>query len=142
MVRKTKKRTDRQRLVDSCDKLVSIIVRLRDCKCVRCGAVGERDEKGRPIKGLQASHWFGRQNMMTRFDEKNLDALCGGCHLFWWHGDKTETIAREEWRKRFKARFNYLTKKLKNIPLSFQADTFWLSKQERILKDRLKEYES
>lgn len=80
--------------------------------------------------------------MIVRFDEKNLDCLCAGCHLWKWHSDKEETMWREEWKKRFPARFKYLINKLKNIPLSFQADTFWLKKEKERLEQTLKQYES
>jgi len=50
---------------------------------VRCGRIGDPDKFGRPIKGLQNSHFFGRGNETTRFDEDNCDALCCGCHVIW-----------------------------------------------------------
>lgn len=65
------------------DTLFSILVRVRDKKCQRCGKPGEEDRFGRPIVGLQCSHFVGRGHSNTRFDFDNCDALCTGCHSFW-----------------------------------------------------------
>ena len=69
--------------LDKADKAFSLYIRLRDGKCVRCGRRGEEDKDGNPIIGLQCSHYFGRANENTRFNEANCDSLCFGCHEFW-----------------------------------------------------------
>ena len=74
--------------LDPADDIFSVYIRLRDGKCMRCGRLPERDRFGRPIKGLQASHYFGRANETTRFDEENVDALCGACHRLWGSDDR------------------------------------------------------
>jgi|WetSurMetagenome_2_1015567.scaffolds.fasta_scaffold02897_13 hypothetical protein len=132
-------KTERQKLIDENDTLFSIIVRLKDKKCNRCGKRGTQDAEGREIRGLDCSHWHGRQNMIIRYDFKNADALCDGCHLYWWHGNKTETQSRNEWEDRFPARAKYLNDKLKNQPMSFKADVIWLKKVNIILKEELKQ---
>jgi hypothetical protein len=69
--------------IDKCDEIFSRIIRMRDKACVRCGKRGEDDAQGRPIIGLQCSHYIGRGCKNTRYDEKNCDALCTGCHSYW-----------------------------------------------------------
>jgi len=41
--------------------------------CKRCGGYFG-------VKGLQAAHMFGRIRHTTRWDERNVYALCPGCH--------------------------------------------------------------
>lgn len=67
---------------DKADETFSLYVRLRDRTCQRCGSFGRPDAKGRPVVGLQASHFWGRAKESVRFDEKNVMALCGGCHMY------------------------------------------------------------
>jgi uncharacterized protein with PIN domain len=131
------KKTERQRLINANDILFSLIVRLKGKRCKKCGKYGEPKQDGMMIDGLDCSHWHGRQNMILRYDEKNADCLCSGCHRYWWHGNKTETIARKEWEKRFPERDKYLLDKLKNQPMSFKADVYWIKKQNILLKDIL-----
>lgn len=69
--------------IDAADREFSIYIRLRDEVCQRCRRPGWPDAKGRPIKGLQASHYFGRGRESTRFDPDNVIALCMGCHQYW-----------------------------------------------------------
>jgi hypothetical protein len=61
------------------DVLFSLKIRERDgWKCVRCGGQYEP-----PTNALQCSHFWGRANKKTRFDPRNCDALCYGCHSLW-----------------------------------------------------------
>lgn len=78
--------------IDKADETFSIYIRIRDKRCVRCGKPGQEDSNGRPILGLECSHYFGRARETTRFDPDNCDALCFGCHRYW------ETQNREEYR--------------------------------------------
>lgn len=78
--------------LDKCDILFSKGIRLRDKECVRCHGKGEMNKEGLPIGGLQCSHYFGRGRESTRFDEKNCDSLCYGCHQYW------GSVNREEYR--------------------------------------------
>ena len=52
------------------DRLVSIIVRRRDRRCVTCGGA----------RGLQCSHFYSRRYLRTRFDLRNCNAMCAGCN--------------------------------------------------------------
>lgn len=74
--------------IDRADAEFSKYIRLRDGKCVRCGRLGGDTVDGELIKGLQASHYFGRGNEATRFDVENVDALCAGCHQIWGSDDR------------------------------------------------------
>jgi len=67
--------------IDQADKLFSQYIRLRDMKCMRCGSPVRLNEKGLPISH-QASHFQGRRKEATRFEPKNLDCLCTGCHMY------------------------------------------------------------
>ena len=66
--------------VDPADRDFSLYIRLKAKKCVKCGKKGEPDRFGRPVMGLQASHYKGRGKWSTRFDEQNVDPLCISCH--------------------------------------------------------------
>lgn len=66
---------------DKADAVFSQYIRLRDMKCMRCGSLVELNAKGLPISH-QASHFQGRGKEATRFDEENVDCLCGGCHMY------------------------------------------------------------
>jgi hypothetical protein len=75
--------------VDKADTLFSLYVRLRDKQCKRCGRAGTPDKDGRPVIGLQCSHYWSRRSESTRYSPENCDALCAGCH-FRWGGDYRE----------------------------------------------------
>jgi hypothetical protein len=69
--------------IDPADRIFSLYIRLRDGRCMRCGKRGEPDKDGRPVVGLENSHYFGRWMEGTRFDPDNCITLCHGCHSFW-----------------------------------------------------------
>lgn len=48
---------------------------------MRCGSEVQTNAKGLPVN-LQASHFWGRGRESTRFDDQNVEALCGGCHSY------------------------------------------------------------
>ncbi len=51
--------------------------------CQRCGS------KHKPNSGgLHCSHYFGRARKSVRWDERNCDSLCYGCHMIWGSKDK------------------------------------------------------
>ena len=52
------------------DKEFSKWIRARDKKCFFCNNTG-----------TQNSHYWGRRHSATRYDPKNCDAICGGCHM-------------------------------------------------------------
>src|SRR5215213_10883624 len=60
----------RRWLVAELDRLVSVIVRRRDRRCVTCGEA----------KGLQCSHFYSRRYLAVRFDLRNCNAMCAGCN--------------------------------------------------------------
>lgn len=60
----------RRWLVAELDRLVSIIVRRRDRRCVTCGEA----------RGLQCSHFYSRRYLATRFDLRNCNAMCATCN--------------------------------------------------------------
>lgn len=66
---------------DKADDVFSKFIRLRDMECRRCHSPVELNDKGLPISH-QASHFQGRGKEATRFDEDNVDTLCGGCHMY------------------------------------------------------------
>jgi hypothetical protein len=60
----------RRWLVAELDRLVSLIVRRRDRRCVTCGEP----------RGLQCSHFHSRRHLAMRFDLRNCHAMCAGCN--------------------------------------------------------------
>ena len=60
----------RRWLVAELDRLVSVIVRRRDRRCVTCGEA----------LGLQCSHFYSRRYLRTRFDLSNCNAMCAACN--------------------------------------------------------------
>ncbi|MDQ3917408.1 MAG: recombination protein NinG [Acidobacteriota bacterium] len=60
----------RRWLVAELDRLVSVIVRRRDRRCVTCGEA----------RGLQCSHFYSRRYLRTRFDLRNCNAMCAACN--------------------------------------------------------------
>lgn len=67
--------------IDKADTIFSKYVRLRDKKCMRCQSPVKFNDRGDPITH-QASHFQGRGKESTRFDEENVDTMCGGCHMY------------------------------------------------------------
>lgn len=67
--------------IDPADTAFSQYIRLRDKKCRRCKSPVQINKKGLPVSH-QASHFQGRRKEATRFDEENVDTLCGGCHQY------------------------------------------------------------
>lgn len=97
--------------LDKADVLFSEYIRRRDGKCVRCGRRGE-GEKG--IVGLQCSHYFGRGAESTRFDDKNCDTLCFGCHQEWGSKDR-ESYREFKLRQLGEREFKLLTMRFHTI---------------------------
>ena len=73
--------------LDPADKAFSMFIRLRDRQCMRCYSPVSFNAKGLPVTH-QASHFFGRARESTRFDESNVDTLCGACHRIWGSDDR------------------------------------------------------
>lgn len=67
--------------LDPADKVFSQYIRLRDKECRRCHSPVQFNSQGMPVSH-QASHFQGRGKEATRFDEENVDTLCGGCHMY------------------------------------------------------------
>lgn len=64
--------------IDKADRMFSLYIRTRDgWKCKRCG-----NQYTPPTSALHCSHFKGRGKENTRFDERNADALCYGCHRY------------------------------------------------------------
>ena len=78
MIKNTKKRAKAKvksvsQLRKEADKLASEVVRLRDKRCLMCGAT----------EGLQAHHFIVTKGASTkhRWDLRNLISLCYPCHI-------------------------------------------------------------
>lgn len=79
------------KLKKACDGAWSLAVRLRDGKCLGCGA-------SRADKILFAHHWFveKHRSLRLRWDLRNGATLCYACHKFQVH-----TYAVYVWMSRF-----------------------------------------
>lgn len=60
----------RRWLVAELDRLVSLLVRRRDRRCVTCGST----------RDLQCSHFYSRRHLAIRFNLMNCNAMCAGCN--------------------------------------------------------------
>lgn len=68
--------------IDKLDKEFSLYIRAKaKWKCARCGKDYSKAE-GRERSALHASHFWGRANRSTRWDEENIDPHCYGCHSY------------------------------------------------------------
>ena len=66
--------------IDVADKAFSEYIRTRDgWKCKRCKKQYDPSIPSHRM-ALHCSHFQGRGRENTRFDERNADALCYGCH--------------------------------------------------------------
>lgn len=64
--------------IDAADRYFSLWIRQRDnWTCQRCGK-----KYTPPTQALHCSHFKGRGKEATRFDPRNADALCYGCHSY------------------------------------------------------------
>ncbi len=61
-------------------EVTSIIVRLRDKKCLICNKRGRPNSKGLLISGLDAHHIIAAKRSARRHDILNCITLCKGCH--------------------------------------------------------------
>ena len=62
------------------DKLYSQWLRKeRKYTCERCH---RKYQEGDGLWGLHVSHFYGRANNCVRFDPRNTDLLCMGCHQY------------------------------------------------------------
>lgn len=76
--------TNRRKWVREADKLFSLYIKKKDKNtCVRCHTQYKEGSRG-----LHNSHFFGRRMMSVRWDERNCDALCHGCHRYWEKEDR------------------------------------------------------
>lgn len=74
---------------DKYDKTFSDYIRLRDkYTCQRCF---KKYQKG--DTGIHCSHYMGRTNQSTRYDEENAETLCHGCHSYF--EDRKQTYYRD-----------------------------------------------
>lgn len=96
-----KKKTPRQALIKECDRVFSLIVRLRaNNTCERCG---------RKDGVMQCSHVYSRKILGMRWDLQNAFCSCGGCHIFFWHSSPIEAFIWFE-NRYGKERLDYLHK--------------------------------
>ena len=80
MIKKPKRKTDRQKTEDRLDALFREFIRMRAMArvggCERCGAMPPG------YKGLQTAHFHSRRKHTVRWDIRNSVGLCGGCHMY------------------------------------------------------------
>ena len=74
-----KKKTERQKAVESLDKIFSEFIRRRKAvmdiaTCVTCGIA-------KPWKEMQCGHYISRGKFGTRWDEKNCHVQCYACNV-------------------------------------------------------------
>ena len=87
--------------IDPLDKQFSLYIRSRaNWKCEKCGT-----QYIPPTAGLQCSHFVGRANQQTRYDDKNCSALCFHCHQYFTANpyEHTEWMRKKLGDKEFEA---------------------------------------
>lgn len=91
---KKKKKSWNQITRDKADDKFSLYIRRRDGRCVNpeCQRPGLPNAEGYPILGLDCSHLWSRKAESTRFDPKNCDSLCRGCHRYWGSEGRPEYV--------------------------------------------------
>lgn len=115
--RQKPKKSNRAKLVDKLDDLVSIIIRGRDQKCVVCGSTDK----------LTNGHIFSRGSYSTRWDiteDGNCHTQCWGCNYkhvrdqypyFNWYIKKFGQVKFDALRRRFKETRPYKDYELEEI---------------------------
>lgn len=74
---------------DKYDITFSLYIRLKaKFKCERCGKQYTKSDTA-----IQCSHYMGRTNQATRYDEENGDCFCYGCHAYF--EDRKQTAYRD-----------------------------------------------
>lgn len=108
-----KNKNKRQSLIKKLDTLISRKVRERDnWTCVRC-----LKKYTPPTKALHCSHYYSRRKLGTRWDMRNLDALCYGCHRLV-EGDKQGWYTTFKKKQLGEEQFNIL-ETIANMPTKF-----------------------
>lgn len=75
------------------DSVFSKWIKTRDnYTCQRCFKRFDKDN----ARGLDCSHYHSRRKESTRFEPRNCDAVCTGCHMYF-HQNPLEHM---EWKKR------------------------------------------
>jgi hypothetical protein len=70
LVERAPEEGSRKWLIAELDRLMSLIVRRRDGRCVTFGTP----------QGLQCSHFYSWRYLSIRFDLRNCNAMCAGCN--------------------------------------------------------------
>jgi len=116
--KKLKKANSTSVLKKECDELHSLIIRLRDGKCMRCGTKNN----------LQRAHLINIGHMAHRWDENSSITLCYACHILWGHHHPLEF---SEWlQETYPTKYNYWkdhkedlqTKELSYIDIKFKLE--------------------
>lgn len=94
MIKKPKRKTDRQKAEDRLDALYSEYIRKRAMQrvggCERCGT------PKRTHTELQTMHFHSRRKHTVRWDIRNSAGGCGGCHMYLdSHIDAKQEFARK-----------------------------------------------
>jgi len=107
-MKRRKKKTERQKLIDQLDDIFRQIIRLRDNSI--CQKSGLRNN-------IEVAHYHSRKHLRLRWELDNSCCLNGGIHRYWAHVESEDF--RDFWIKRIgQERFNELKlKKQYNAPV-------------------------
>ncbi len=116
------------------DKEYSLYIRAKaKGKCEYCGRICEYE--GIRYSRLEASHYFSRRAESTRFDDRNVHALCSGCHKRMGGYTNREDGEYDKWIKSLLGERGYILLKLE-AHLPHKAD----DKMTRlVIKQKIKE---
>ncbi len=91
-------------------------------KCEYCGKICEHE--GVRFSSLEASHYFSRSHWSVRFDDRNVHALCGGCHKRMGGYTNKEDAEYDLWIKKLLGENGYKILKLNAYQKSTDEEKF------------------
>lgn len=121
------------RLKRELDRVFSLYIRQRDCdengigRCITCGHPGH-------WKTMDCGHYCPRQDLNTRWDEKNCALQCGRCNGF--RGGEAELFAKEIDKKYGNGTSELLRAKSKiSLKLGRHALRMWIDHYKKLVID-------
>ena len=116
------------------DREFSLYIReLRGWKCEKCGRVGRIN--GVDVAQLHASHYYGRRNESTRFDENNVRCICVSCHKRMGGHTRDENGEYDLWMKELLGEREYNLLKLRAFSTGKRDDKMELIRIKAMRKE-------
>lgn len=101
-------------------------------RCEKCKKLCRID--GTWIASLQASHYWVRNHWNTRYDERNVHSLCGGCHKRMGEYRRDENGEYDSWMKELLGETGYKKLKLDANTTAHRDPKMWLLYVKQVIK--------